>query len=78
MPKISLDDLTPEQEAVIVALINEGKLQAYEELLDYFTKEHAIATPEDPYYAYYIKHVIEQIKQRYEPIKGSVYDEESN
>lgn len=78
MPKISLDDLTPDQEVVIVALITEGKLQAYEELLEYFIKEHAIATPEDPYYAYYVKHVIEQIKERYEPLKGSVYDEQSN
>lgn len=78
MPKISLDDLTPEQEVVIVALITEGKLQAYEELLDHFTKEYALAAPEDPYYAYYIKHVIEEIKKRYEPMKGSEYNEQSN
>jgi hypothetical protein len=78
MSKISLDDLTPDQEIVITAFITEGKLQAYEELLEYFTKEHSVAAPEDPYYAYYVKHVIEQIKERYEPIKSSVDDEQPN
>lgn len=72
MSEISLDDLTPDQEVVVAAFITEGKLQAYEELLEYFTKEHALVAPEDPYYAYYVKHVIEQIKERYEPIKSSV------
>jgi hypothetical protein len=44
MPKIAIEDMTPEQQVVIQVLINEGKLQAYEELLEEFEKEHMDTT----------------------------------
>jgi hypothetical protein len=68
MPKITIEDMTPEQQVVIQVLINEGKMQAYEELLDDFEKEHFAVATEDPYYAYYIKHVIDKIRALYEPL----------
>lgn len=69
MPKIELENLTPEQEAVIEVIINEGKMQAYEELLEYFTQEYNASATEDPYYGYYVKYVIEEITKRYEPLQ---------
>jgi hypothetical protein len=68
MPKITIEDMTPEQQVVIQVLINEGKMQAYEELLEEFEKEHFSVATEDPYYAYYIKHVISRIHELYDPL----------
>ena len=68
MPKISIEGMTPEQQAVIEVLVNEGKMQAYEELLAYFEKEYHASASEDPYYGYYVKYVIEEIKKRYDPL----------
>ena len=68
MPKISIENMTPEQQAVIEVLVNEGKMQAYEELLAYFEKEYQASATEDPYYGYYVKYVIEEINKRYEPL----------
>jgi len=72
MPKISIEDMTPEQQLVIEVLVNEGKLQAYEELLDYFNREYFEAASQDPYYGYYVKYVIEEIQKRYEPLAKAV------
>ena len=68
MPKIALEDITPEQGVVIEVFLNEGKMQAYEELLEYLEKEYFIANAEDPYYAYYVKHLIEIVHERYDPL----------
>lgn len=72
MPKIAIEDMTPEQQVVIQVLINEGKLQAYEELLEELEKEHFAAASEDPYYAYYVKHLIDRIHQKYDPLMKEV------
>jgi hypothetical protein len=68
MPKINIEDMTSEQQVVIQVLINEGRLQAYEELLEEFEKEHMATATEDPYYGYYIKHVIKRIHELYDPL----------
>ena len=68
MPKITIENMTLEQQAVIEVLVNEGKMQAYEELLQYLEKEYFIANAEDPYYAYYVKHLIEIVHERYDPL----------
>lgn len=68
MPKIALEDITPEQAVAIQVFLNEGKMQAYEELLEYLEKEYFIANAEDPYYAYYVKHLIEIVHERYDPL----------
>lgn len=68
MPKITIEDMTPEQQVVIQILINEGKMQAYEELLEEFEREHFAIATEDPYYAYYIKHVIGRLHELYDPL----------
>ncbi len=68
MPKITLDDMTPEQMLVVTAFINEGKMQAYEELVEYLEREHFSASAEDPYYAYYVKHVIEIVQSKYDSL----------
>ncbi len=72
MPKITIDNMTPEQQAVIEVLVNEGKMQAYEELLDYFNREYAESAAQDPYYGYYVKYVIEEIEKRYQPLSKAV------
>jgi hypothetical protein len=68
VPKISIEDMTLEQQAVIQVLVNEGKMQAYEELLEDLEREHFIAAAEDPYYAYYVKHLIDRIHEKYDPL----------
>lgn len=72
MPKISIENMTPEQQLVIEVLINEGKLQAYEELLEHFRKEYHSVGSEDPYYGYYVKYVIEELEKRYSPLAEAV------
>jgi hypothetical protein len=72
MPKITLEDMTPEQQAVIEILVNEGRMRAYEDLIKYFEKEHFIAASEDPYYAYYVKHVLEKIHEYYDPMAKEI------
>lgn len=72
MPKINIEGMTPEQQAVIEVLINEGKMQAYEELLEYLEREHFAAGQEDPYYAYYVKHLIQVVHDRYDPLAKEV------
>jgi hypothetical protein len=64
MSKITLDNLTEDQELVIKVILNEGRLQAYEELLAYFEKEYQATATEDPYYGYYVKYVIEVLQER--------------
>ncbi len=68
MPKIVLEDLPPAEAAAIEAVMNEGKMQAYEELLEDLEREHFIASAEDPYYAYYVKHLIDRIHEKYDPL----------
>ncbi len=68
MPKIVLDNLPPAEAAAIEAVMNEGKMQAYEELLEDLEREHFIASAEDPYYAYYVKHLIDRIHEKYDPL----------
>lgn len=72
MPKISIEDMTPEQQLVIQVLVDEGKLRAFEELLEYFEDEYNRTATEDPYYGYYVKHVIEKINELYLPLAKSV------
>jgi 16S rRNA G527 N7-methylase RsmG len=64
MASVVLDNLTTEQKLVVDILVNEGKLQAYEELLEYFNKEYHLTATEDPYYGYYVKYVIELLQER--------------
>jgi hypothetical protein len=64
MKNIVLENLTEEQKVVIDILIREGKLQAYEELRDSFEAEYNLSAPEDPYYAYYVKYVVEMLQSR--------------
>lgn len=68
MPKITIEDMTPEQQVVVQILINEGKMQAYEELLEELEHEHLAIGTEDPYYAYYVKHIIDMVREKYEPL----------
>ena len=68
MPEINLDNLTAEQELVVDLLLNNGRLLAYEDLLEFFTKEYEATATEDPYYGYYVKHVIETIHDKYEQL----------
>lgn len=74
MPKISMENLTPEQALVIEVFMNEGKLRAYEELLAYFEEEYFRTATEDPYYGYYVKYVIDKINERYQPLADEVND----
>ncbi len=64
MSKITLDNLTEDQELVIKVILNEGRLQAYEELLAYFDKEYHATASEDPYYGYYVKYVLDILRER--------------
>lgn len=64
MESVVLENLSAEQKLIVDILINEGKLQALEELLDFFNKEYYVSAKEDPYYAYYVKYVIEIIQKR--------------
>ena len=43
-------------------------MQAYEEILSELEQEHYAAGAEDPYYAYYVKHLIERVQAKYEPL----------
>jgi hypothetical protein len=72
MPKIVLDNLPPAEAAAIEAVMNEGKMQAYEELLEHLEREHFSAGSEDPYYAYYVKHIIELVHEKYDPLIKAV------
>lgn len=74
MPKIVLENLPPAEAAAIEAVMNEGKMQAYEELLQYLEREHYLANAEDPYYAYYVKHLIDIVHERYDPLAQAVED----
>ena len=72
MPKIVLDNFTPEQQVVLEALMFEGTLRGYEEILSALEHEYALSFGEDPYYGYYIKHVIDLIKEKYEDLSKQV------
>jgi hypothetical protein len=72
MPSIVLEDLTEEQEVLILAFINEGKLRAYEEILSELERENMANATEDPYYGYYVQHLIEKVNSLYVPLKESV------
>lgn len=72
MASIVLENLTTEQKLVVDILVNEGKLQAYEELLEYFNKEYNMTASEDPYYGYYVKYVIETLQERVTLLGNSV------
>lgn len=62
-------ELTAEQESMVTMLVNAGKSEAYEELLEFFSGEQFSAAPEDPHYGYYIKFVIDEINSRYEKLQ---------
>ena len=72
MPEIELENISPEQELVINVIMNEGRLRAYEEILRNLERERYANGTEDPYYAYYIEHVIEVIKKRYDELSAEV------
>jgi hypothetical protein len=65
MEVVTINNLTPEQEAVIEMFLNEGKLQAYDELRNHFAQELAKITPEDAHHGAYIEYVIEEINNRF-------------
>jgi hypothetical protein len=70
MEVVTINNLTPEQEAVIRMFLNEGKLQAYDELREHFTAELNKITPEDSQHGAYIEYVIEEIKKRFNELVG--------
>lgn len=70
MPEIIIDNLTEEQALVAGIFINEGKIQAFEELLQVFEEEHYRTGTEDPYYAYYVKYVIDILKSKIVELSG--------
>ena len=72
MPEIELENISPEQELVINVIMNEGRLRAYEEILRNLEQEHFATATEDPYYAYYIEHVMKVIKERYDELAKEV------
>lgn len=72
MPTIELDNLDEVSAAIVNAFINEGKLRAFEELIELFEKEYFATAAEDPYYGYYVKFVIQKINELYLPLKESV------
>lgn len=72
MPSIVLEDLTEEQEVVVHALINEGKLRAYEEILSELERENMANATEDPYYGYYVQDLINKVNSLYLPLKESL------
>jgi hypothetical protein len=45
-----------------------GYEAALGELLSHFEAEYNLSAPEDPYYAYYIKHVIDVIGNKLNPL----------
>lgn len=74
MPKIPLGELSEAQQLVADIFINEGKLRAYEELLAIFNLEFGDVGDTDPYYAYYVKYVIDKINSKYQPLADLVND----
>jgi hypothetical protein len=50
-----------------------GYEEALAGLLTHFEAEYNLSAPEDPYYSYYIKHVIEVIYKKMNPLAD--YDE---
>lgn len=72
MPKIVLDNLNEEQQAAVESFIFEGKLRGYEEVLSALEHEYVLSFGEDPYYGYYIKHVIDIISEKYIELKQIV------
>lgn len=70
MPEIILDNLTKEQALVAEIFINEGKIQAFEELLKVFEEEHHRTASEDPYYGYYVKYVIDILQEKISKLTG--------
>lgn len=50
-----------------------GYEAALENLLAHFEHEYNLSAPEDPYYAYYIKHVVDVIRKKINPLIN--YDE---
>ena len=64
MQKIELDNLTDDQALVASIFINEGKLQAFEELIEAFEEEYFRTATEDPYYGYYVKYIIDTLKEK--------------
>lgn len=64
MAKISLDDVSPEQYQILNAFINEGKIRGYEEVAAIFEREYMESATEDPYYGYYVKHVLDIINSK--------------
>ena len=75
METISITNLTPQQETVVLLLINEGKMQAYDELQKHFTQElHKIA-PDDSNHGAYIEYVIEEITKRLKALTGEEVQE---
>lgn len=74
MPKFEVDNLSPEQKLIVDIFIFEGVLRGYEEIIAALTHEYALSQGEDPYYGYYIKHVIDLVEERYQSLKKEVED----
>lgn len=65
MPVTKLENLTEQQKAVVDAILFEGILRGYEEILSGLRHEYALSESEDPHYSYYVKHVIVLIEEKY-------------
>ena len=70
MISIELDNLTPEQEIILAALVREGMLTAYDKVISIFTKELNETATEDPHFSYYAKHVIKVVQELAEEAKS--------
>lgn len=72
MPIIEIDNLTESQKIVAEMFIFEGVLRGYEEIIAALNHEHHLSMGEDPYYGYYIKHVIDLVQEKYDALSKQV------
>lgn len=72
MPVIEFENLDPAQEAILQSFVQEGVLRGYEEILKALRYELALSDGEDPYYGYYIKHVIDLVDEKYQSLAAKV------
>lgn len=76
MPTIKLEGLTDQQVFVANIFINEGKVQALEDLLKEFDEDYFKTAPEDPHYAYYLKHTIDMLRDKISKLTGNNQEEQ--
>lgn len=75
MPKIEIEKLTDSQKVVAEMFIFEGVLRGYEEVLEGLEHEYNLSMGEDPYYGYYVKHVIDLVREKYDALNKEVSGE---